>query len=81
MSTKLCRIVQVLAALILSYCGLGIINTTISLKYERQTNECISFVTGRNLCHLYRFYWLGLGGALALIVAVSFWEHRTIKRK
>ena len=81
MPSKLYRITLVLAAVILLYCGLGIVNTMISLKYERQTNECVSFVTGRDLCRLYLFYWFGLGGAFALIVAVSLCKHRITKRK
>jgi hypothetical protein len=72
MPRKLHLFLQVLAGFAVLFCGLGIVNTMVSLRYEVQDNDCISMVDGRNLCQALHYSWMGLGGAFALIVALVF---------
>ncbi|MDO7849709.1 hypothetical protein Q5H92_25325 [Hymenobacter sp. M29] len=66
------RFLQALGALVFLFCGLGIINTMVSLKYEMEDNDCISVVDGRDLCQALHYNWIGLGTAVAFIVALAF---------
>ena len=72
MPLKIYRVLHVLAALAFLLFGLGIINSMVSLKYETGDNACISVVSGRNLCQVLRYNWVGLGTAVTSIVALSF---------
>ena len=72
MSLRLRRFLQVLAALVFLFCGLGMMNTMVSLKYEIEDDECISVVSGCDLCRALHYNWLGLGTAVAVIVVLSF---------
>ncbi|MFD2717496.1 hypothetical protein ACFST9_02145 [Hymenobacter monticola] len=72
MPLKLHRFLQALAALVFLFCGLGIANTMVSLKYERKDNNCISVVDGRNLCQALHYNWIGLGTAVAFIAGLAF---------
>ena len=71
MSRKLHRLLQVVAGLSVLFCGLGIVNLMLSLKYETQENDCISVVDGRDLCQAQVYNWIGLGSSLLLIVVLS----------
>ncbi|MCI1187361.1 hypothetical protein MON38_08010 [Hymenobacter sp. DH14] len=72
MPLKIHRVLQTLAALAFLLFGLGIVNTMVSLKYEIEDKACISVVNGRNLCQALRYNWVGLGTAVASIVALAF---------
>ena len=75
------RFLQVLAGLAFLFCGLGIINTMVSLKYETEANNCISAVGGRDLCQALHYNWTGLGGAVVFIMALSLLEIKIVKPK
>ena len=81
MSLQFHRFLQVLAGLTFLFCGLGVINTMVSLKYETEANNCISAVDGRNLCQALHYNWMGLGGAVVFIVALLFLEIKSVKPK
>ena len=72
MPLMLHRFLQALAGLAFLFCGLGIINTMVSLKYEIEDNNCVSVVDGRDLCQTLHYDWIGLGVAMAVIVALAF---------
>ena len=72
MPLMLHRFLQALAGLVFLFCGLGIINAMLSLKYEVEDNNCVSVVDGRDLCHTLRYNWIALGVAMAFIVALAF---------
>ena len=72
MPLKFHRLLQVLGVLTCLFCGLGIVNAMVSLKYESYDNDCISVVNGRDLCQALHYNWIGLGGALAFVVALAF---------
>ncbi|WP_157886949.1 hypothetical protein [Hymenobacter sp. PAMC 26628] len=81
MPPKFHRCLQVLAGLTFLFCGLGIISTIVSLKYETEANKCISTVDGRDLCQALHYNWILLGGAFAFIVALSLLEIKIAKPK
>ena len=72
MPLNLHRFLQALAGLVCLFCGLGIINTMVSFRYEIKDNDCVSVVNGRDLCRALYYSWIGLGGAAASIVALAF---------
>ena len=71
MPLKIHRLLQVLAGFAFLFCGLGIIDTMVSLKYETEVNACISTVDGRDLCHALHYNWVGLGGVVALVLLLA----------
>ena len=79
MPLKLHRFLQALAGFAFLLCGLGIVNTMVSLKYEIEGNDCISVVDGRDLCQALQYNWIGLGTAVAVIVALAFVTIKTDK--
>ncbi|WP_201981296.1 hypothetical protein [Hymenobacter rubidus] len=72
MPPMLHRFLQALAGLAFLFCGLGIVNTMVSLKYEIEDDNCVSVVDGRDLCQTLHYNWIGLGVATAVIVALAF---------
>ena len=82
MPLKRQRLLQVLAGLAFLFCGLGIVNTMVSLKYEVQDNgECISVVNGRDLCQALHLNWMGLVGSVILVVVLAFVRTKPVKPK
>ena len=71
MPLKIHRFLQVMAGLAFLFCGLGIIDAMVSLKYETEANACVSTVDGRDLCQVLHYKQIGLGGAVVLIVGLS----------
>ena len=61
------------------FCGLGVINTMVSLKYEIEDNNCVSVVDGRDLCQILHYDWIGLGVAMVVIVALAFLKIKSPK--
>lgn len=60
-SKRLLTILIVLSTLSILLCGLVIVGTMVSLKYETSTNDCVSAVTGIDLCQA---LWLWRAGAV-----------------
>ena len=81
MPLKFHRILQVLAGLAFLVCGLRIVDTMVSFKYETEGNNCISAVDGRDLCHALYYNWIAVGGAVTLIIALSVFEVKSGKPK
>ena len=81
MPLKICRFLQVLGGIGFLLCGLGIVNTMVSLKYEIKDNDCISVVDGRDLCQTLHFNWLGLAGAGIFIVTLPLVKIKGAKSK
>jgi hypothetical protein len=77
MSRKLHRFLQALAGLAFLFCGLGIVNTMVSLKYEIGDNNCISVVDSRDLCQALHYNWIGLGGAFLAVIALVLVKVKT----
>ncbi len=70
MSRRAQLILIVVSALSVLYCLVGIADVLVSQQYETKTNDCISAVTGRNLCSsLRQWQWaVGLSGVATLVL-------------
>ena len=75
-SKRLLTILIVLSTLASLLCGLGIVNTMVSLKYETSTNDCVSDITGTNLCQALWLWRVGAVVAGLLTVGLASVGHR-----
>lgn len=79
MSKKLYNIVLIILAFSIVLNIFGIINTMVSQKYETDSYNCISKISGRNLCNdILEMKWY-IGIALFLIVLILFFRNKLIK--
>jgi hypothetical protein len=76
---KLFHLLLILLGLGISYCLLSIINITINFKYETEASQCISTVTGRDLCFDLNCYLFGAPVLFALLVMLSVCEEKIVK--
>ncbi|WP_310392471.1 hypothetical protein [Hymenobacter sp.] len=79
MNSKLFRLLLVFLGLSIVYCLLGIVNVMVSLKYEIVADECVSVVTGQNLCFILNCYRLGVLVFFIVLVALSINEKKIVK--
>lgn len=69
MSRRAQLILVVVSTLTFLVCLLGIAGTMVSLQYEVEAGECVSGITGHNLCQMLS-YWQCAAVAVALLVVL-----------
>ena len=79
MHPKLFRLPLIVLSLGILHCLLNIVNVMISLKYETKLNDCISTVTGRDLCFELNCYQFGVPVLFAILVTLSIREKKIVK--
>jgi hypothetical protein len=80
-SRRVQLILIVVSTVSILYCLLGIADVLVSQQYETSTDDCISDVTGRDLCSgLRHWQWAtGLSGAVTVLLILL--PYKTVSKK
>ncbi|OOV16598.1 hypothetical protein BXU10_20830 [Flavobacterium sp. LM4] len=72
-------VISILGILVAPY---GIVNTMVSLKYETENiQDCVSNVSGKNLCDTIRNLKIIFVFCLLLLVCLIYFRKKILKRK
>jgi uncharacterized membrane protein YkvI len=72
-------LISILGILIALY---GIVNTMVSLKYETENiQDCVSNVSGENLCEIIRNLKIFFVFCLLLLVCLIYFQKKILKRE
>jgi RsiW-degrading membrane proteinase PrsW (M82 family) len=82
MRLRICKILLWAALVGILVSGFGTLNTMVSLKYETDSpNECISKVTGDNLCHSIQTLQILIGICILTIILLLIFRKRLVNQQ
>lgn len=80
MKLKYLNILTILLALLIPILVFGIFNTKVSLKYETENpNDCISIISGKNLCKSIRNLKIYSGIDIIIVYALLMFRNKIKK--